>query len=284
MAKDYKKIFPDTRNEGNTELEKLQSTLTRMLCIFDDVCKEHNLTYWLDCGTLLGAVRHKGFIPWDDDVDLAMPRKDYERLKEIADDVLPKEIYFQTNKRDTAYRYYWAKLRDRKSIAMERWERNNEGKYHMGIMIDIFPYDYIKHPKSYFFFKNWFVCQFKNKTFNFLMRIIRGILVFSFRKKNVIKFANWFYGRNKDTKYFGKGYDSPFRSVYEVQDILPVKKIPFGKYEFCVPNNTNKYLTSLYGDYMTPPSIEEQKSSAHFLKFDVNKPCLFEEKLRKEGK
>ncbi len=272
------------QDDYSTKLTELQSVLTRMLKDLDSVCNKHNITYWLDCGTLLGAARHKGFIPWDDDIDVVMPREDYERFKEIAPEILPKNFYYQNKEIDTKYRYYWTKLRDRNSIAMETWEKDNEGKYHMGISMDIFPMDYVNNYKSYLFFKNWFVCRFKNKIFNFIMRIFRTLIVFVFRKKNIIKFANNHYSKNKSGKYLAKGFDCPFRWYFKTEDVFPLKKLDFDGTKLWVPGNYHNYLTFLYGDYSKLPTEEQKISEWHYMKFDTKSPCKFELNLRKNEK
>lgn len=264
----------------NKDLPKLQSVLTRMLEQFDKICKENNLTYWIDYGTFLGAIRHNGFIPWDDDVDISMPRKDYEQFKKIAKDIMPDNIFFQTKKTNPEYRYYWIKLRDRNSIAMEGWERNNEGKYHMGISLDIFPMDYIDSPKAYMFFKNWFVCVFKNKAFNFIMRILRGLFVLIVRKPNVIKLANWIYSGEKG-KYMAKGYDCPFRTYFRTDDIFPLKEYNFDNVKLMGPGNHDNYLKHIYGDYMKIPNKDEIVDRWHYIKFNTETPCKYELGLRK---
>lgn len=76
-------------------LRKAQLIMLDMLVEFDAICQKHNLKYWLDSGTLLGAVRHKGFIPWDDDIDLSMPVEDYRRFKEIAKKSYLKMCFFR---------------------------------------------------------------------------------------------------------------------------------------------------------------------------------------------
>ncbi len=269
-------------DEKTTELIELQTVLTQMLKDFDTVCNKHNITYWLDCGTLLGAVRHKGIIPWDDDIDVAMPREDYERFNKIATEILPDNFYFQNKKIDTKYRYYWTKLRNRNSIAMESWEKENEGKYHMGISMDIFPMDYVNNYKSYLFFKNWFVCTFKNKTFNLIMRVLRNLIVFIITKKNIIKFANKQYSKNKTGKYLARGYDCPFKPYFKTEDVFPLTKLDFDGTKLWVPGNYHKHLTSLFGDYSKFPSVEQREIDWHYTKFDTKSPCKFELNLRKQ--
>lgn len=78
--------------------------MLQILCATDKICTEHHLTYWLEGGTLLGAVRHHGFIPWDDDMDISMPRKDYEQFLKIAPQLLPKDLFLQTQQSDPQYK------------------------------------------------------------------------------------------------------------------------------------------------------------------------------------
>ena len=92
-------------------LELLHKVQLDMLVKFDRICAEHGLAYFLDSGTALGAVRHGGFIPWDDDVDVAMPRADYEKLLEIGARGLPDQLYLQTYETDPAYMMPFAKIR-----------------------------------------------------------------------------------------------------------------------------------------------------------------------------
>ena len=77
---DFSKLYPDNRQEGETVLRQAQLVMLRMLKIIDYICRKHDISYWMCSGTLLGAVRHKGFIPWDDDLDICMIREDYERF------------------------------------------------------------------------------------------------------------------------------------------------------------------------------------------------------------
>ena len=91
---------PDIRHMANTPLRRSQLVLTRMLRIFDLIAKKHDIRYWLAFGTLLGAARHKGFIPWDHDVDIEMPLEDYIKFYQVGSKELPKDIFFQNSQTD----------------------------------------------------------------------------------------------------------------------------------------------------------------------------------------
>ena len=136
-------LFPDNRLSKDDPLDQAKYILLRILKIVDFICKENNLIYWLDYGTLLGAVRHKGFIPWDDDIDIAMPRKSYDALIAMADDVFPQDLFVQSKESDPELRkgIRWLKIRDKYSTAIEIHEIEKDIKYHQGISIDIFPWN-----------------------------------------------------------------------------------------------------------------------------------------------
>jgi len=113
--------------------------MLRMLKIIDYLCRKHNLHYWLCFGTLLGAIRHKGFIPWDDDLDICMMREDYEKFIKIAQKEFPDDLFIQTRETDPLYDYLPlpCKVRDKKSLIIA--EGMTDKKYHQGLFVDIFP-------------------------------------------------------------------------------------------------------------------------------------------------
>lgn len=138
--------FPDERERGKTPQEQLKYVLVRMLRIFDYICKKYDIDYWLDYGTLLGAIRHKGFIPWDDDIDIGMLRPDYELFLEKGVKELPRDIFFQNSDTDPNMApYSWlveARLRDRYSNYLETVKTmGNSVNWHNGIQMDFFVYD-----------------------------------------------------------------------------------------------------------------------------------------------
>ena len=120
------------------KMKKVWAVELKLLDYFDQLCREHNLRYYIAYGTLLGAVRHQGFIPWDDDIDVVMFRDDYEKLKVIAGEVVEYPYFFQNSYTDTMI-WAFAKLRDSRTTAIEFPDFPSE--FHQGIFIDIFPLD-----------------------------------------------------------------------------------------------------------------------------------------------
>ena len=123
--------------------EMLREAQLKMLSILeaiDKVCKAHDIGYWIEGGTLLGAMRHGGFIPWDDDVDISMLRCDYERFIEVAAKELPRHLFLQTRKSDPSFHHRECKVRDLNSFIADGGD-DTGADYQKGLFVDIFPYD-----------------------------------------------------------------------------------------------------------------------------------------------
>lgn len=130
------------------EMKKVWKVQLELLEKFIEVCDKHELDYSLTAGSLLGAVRHKGFIPWDDDIDVAMLRDDYNKLLKIADKEFKKPYFFQTPYNDNLFRGH-AQLRNSNTTGILEWELNQNKNlmYNQGIFIDIFPIDNVPNNK-----------------------------------------------------------------------------------------------------------------------------------------
>ena len=128
------------------KLKKLHNVEVEILDEFNRICNKHNLQYFLSYGTLLGAVRHQGFIPWDDDLDVSMPREDYEKFIEIAEDELNKEYYIDNKNTNDKYYLNFTKLRKKNTVFEQDFQVNYDGP--KGIWVDIFPIDEIKKENS----------------------------------------------------------------------------------------------------------------------------------------
>ena len=131
-------------NGEGTALRKAQIREVEILIEIDRICRKHDIKYWINFGTLLGAVRHKGFIPWDDDLDICMLSKDYKKFLEIASDELPEWLFIQNKSTDPSYRRSICKVRDLNSFFVEQYD-DFSAPYKKGIFIDIF--EMIEYPK-----------------------------------------------------------------------------------------------------------------------------------------
>jgi len=254
--------------QKNNELNQLHNTQIEILDEIVRICEKHKLTYYLVGGTLLGAVRHKGFIPWDDDLDIGMPRKNYEKLKKICKKELNKNYYLQDISTDKEYWQCFLKIRKNNTLFDETMIENIDT--HKGIFIDIFPYDNLD--KIGFIYKcKWSIFQ---NLLNFSL-YYRGILKKDrvnhkflcklcsvFGMNNILKFCtSWMKKyKNEDSKYLVvyPGSYGTERERFEREWILPTKKIEFENKMYSCPNNIDAVLKNVYGDYMKLPPVEKR--------------------------
>ena len=134
---DYNDIFPDQRDQGESNIRTCQLVLLRMLRILDYLCRQENIAYWLTGGALLGAVRHGGFIPWDSDIDIGLTEENYKKLHRIIP-LLPDDIFFQTPRTDPYYSSkLLSKLRDRYSNYSEYQNNHPSTNWQNGLQVDL---------------------------------------------------------------------------------------------------------------------------------------------------
>lgn len=137
--------FPsDLRRNYESNIESVHAVILRMLKVISLVCEKHDIQFWLDYGTMLGAVRHQGFIPWDSEADIGMLREDFETLKKVIAKEIPEDMFFQTEDTDPLYKQghiIEAKFRDRYSNYIGFEKQHPNAKWHNGIQVDVFVYD-----------------------------------------------------------------------------------------------------------------------------------------------
>lgn len=229
---------------------------------FDRVCRKYNLRYWLDFGTLLGCVRHKGFIPWDDDIDVGMPFSDYEKFCKIAD----------TEFENTCCRFKRVPSQIGKILHCEFMPATDEewskfifwtlrGK--LAFAVDVFPYypsdsnlDQINDMLNN-------TSELKTKMFDNFKQYSDFVNI----EKKVLDKQKSFISEHA-TKYLFLGIETRVYQphVYLQSDVFPLKELEFEGVRMFVPNNYNKILTKTYGDYMSYP----RNTHTHLKLADLN--------------
>ncbi len=248
------------------------------------ICDAHGLRYYAAYGTVLGAVRHQGFIPWDDDMDVCMPRKDYEEFIRIAPNELPEKMEIQRNGATDGYVLPFIKVHNRNTTFVAETDQNL--KYHTGIYVDIFPLEaapptkklqdrqhrrYVLWTRACVLAAYWrpkFPAQMAGPAKALALigcAAIHGLFRLTGRK------PEYFYQKylREATKYEGETEPEAYRclmfrlyEIYSPEDLFPTRSVPFETIQARIPNDSENYLRNLYGDYMTPPPPEKQHN--HF--------------------
>jgi len=260
----------------NIDLSEHQSILYDIMYTFDDYCKKHNIKYYMAGGTLLGAVRHQGIIPWDDDIDVMMPRPEYNKLLELLHKDCPVGyvIYDIDNSKD--YYYPIAKFGKKNTIIKEDdWHCvPSEG---IAINMDIFPLDGC--PENFKEAQNFTVNQFNNniKMLNFWFET--DLECVSDVKTKILLLLKHFpcLLKTKIKKQFKKGMKYDFdtstyissncfgwygeKEVFKRSLYNETVYLKFGDRKLPAHEGYIEYLTALYGDFMTPPPVEKRGST-----------------------
>lgn len=248
-------------------LRKAQFKMVEILEAIDDICQRHDIKYWLCYGTLLGAVRHKGFIPWDDDCDICMMREDFEKFSQYVNE-LPENLFLQTDKNDPYYRRKIVKVRMNNTKLVEFDESENE-KYHQGIFVDIFIWDYYDSFSKDLLKKvskvnSW---KYKRKKYpkgHWKRAAIQVAVAVPFLGYNIInksmRVISRTYRKNSNLNYIGAEIKLQEYVYYDKNMIFPLKRnISFEGRFFLVPNNSDAFLRQCYGDYMVLPKPENRR-------------------------
>lgn len=250
-------------NPEGSPLRRQQLVMLEMVKELDRICKKHHIPYFLYGGTLLGAVRHNGFIPWDDDLDVGLMRKDYNRLMKVLQQELPSHIVLQTNDTDKNYFYFFAKLRDTRSF-LDEGAYDRSFKYR-GIFIDIFPFDKVQLPLQQIKLQSYaYTLYRKGNGSESALRKIRALTWFNRHISfPVLRFLSCLTGGKTLTYDFG----IPFHIVYDEKDIFPLTTHQFEDIELSIPGNSHHMLQSQFGDYMRLPNLDNVEHHVVKLEF-----------------
>ncbi len=251
-------------------LEKLKKTQIEILDEIVRICKNHNLTYFLISGTLLGAVRHKGFIPWDKDIDIAMPRNDFEKLRQLSETELNSKYFFQDCRTDPSYYLSFAKVRKNNTLYEESYTEKIDT--HKGIFIDIFILDNAKkqkgllqHLQGFFFWLFRYIIWVKRvvktykpkKPLHLICYILSLPIPYGFAVGILQKIMS--YNKNEKSAYFvnltsRRGY---VKQTIKKEKYLPAVQLEFEGKMYDAPCDWDYILTRIYSDYIKIPNEDE---------------------------
>lgn len=249
-----------------TEIDAMRKVELDILEHFVGVCEKLDLKYYLIAGTLLGAIRHKGFIPWDDDIDVGMPRRDYEVFIEKAQSLLPDYLFLQTHKTDKGYVRSFAKIRNSKTAFVETPVSHINMNH--GMFIDIFPLDFCdeenkgKNYRSLSLALINFRISWSSKGIEYSLpqkvaRIVSRLIYPTI--DGALKSKERHYRRYKKGRLMAN-----FSSAWGEKEAIPSiwygegTQVEFEGLRLRAPIEYDKWLTQVYGDYMQfPPSLSE---------------------------
>ena len=266
-------------------VKQIQDEIVRMLYKLDEICKKYDIRYWVAYGTLLGAVRHQGFIPWDDDLDVCMMREDFQKLCAVPASEWGDEFILCSPDGDEEIhdkpfgRVYIRNSTIQSYRDIDNWQNRSDGKpWSTKLLLDIFILDRIPDDDKEFDKMHKKLLVLLSKRYKLVkLRPVTNKTDIKSKTKNVLKraysdLANtvykkpwrhiWDYAENSIRSHQqGKrvgAYCTPDFDKYDYDDIYPLDEAKFGDMIVPVPRNWDQMLKDLYGDYMKPPAEKDR--------------------------
>lgn len=251
-------------NPDGSDRRKLQMIILDILIEFDCICKKNDIEYWLDSGTLLGAVRHRGFIPWDDDADVCVHIRDYKKMRAVLIRELPSFYKFVDHSVDKRYDKCFPRIIDTR-YSLKRCLDVNKGEISGEVWIDIFPMEnthartvnFVQHTYGRCLRHKWNVV-YDSKIKHVLASWLYPLALLGV---SLLRIWNSFVHRYK----YNYIYCSGFIFIQGKSDIYPVDSlVKFENHYFSAPHNVDGYLKNIYGDYNQIPPEEKRDNHSFF--------------------
>ena len=250
-------------NPDGSQLRADQLKMLDVLVEFSRICKENGITWWLDSGTLLGAVRHGGFIPWDDDVDVCVMKKDYKRLRKILCSLNSDKYFYSCIQTDVEHVNPFGKFRLKEGGTETTDPRSHYFKYN-GPGLDVFSVEDTSHfssPLFKVFSKNMQhpIPKIKNAAIRHFVTRLVEVISFGFLLP-LCRLIGYINPKHQYYYELGSGF---YKNPMYMDQIFPLGTITFEGVEFPAPRNVDAYLQNLYGDWHQLPTDEQIKKSLH---------------------
>lgn len=266
----------------NNQVKNLQ---IKILLYIDEICKSNNIPYYIVGGTLLGAIRHKGYIPWDDDIDIAMFRKDYQKLLTIMTNDNSNQYFNQNIDTDYSYVKYIPKIRLNGTKFVERKFKDLD--MHHGIYIDVFILDKvdikkdisidrrvklsnyllrIKEIKTGLYKSSTYSKTFRNKILGKIFKVIPSTVI--------NKLIHYIYSMSNNNNIYVTNFGSQYgwrKQTFPIDVYGEGTHLEFEGHQFMAPAKWEVILKSLYGDYMKLPPEEKRNSGHDVVHIDLGK-------------
>lgn len=276
------------------QIQSIQKVDLEILAEFDRICRQLGIGYFICGGTMLGSVRHNGFIPWDDDIDVGMLRADYDRFLKEGGKYLSERFFLQTRESDPKIPYLFSKIRVNKTEYITEY---NDGRdFHKGICLDLFPFDYVPNDlkarkrfvdevleksAAHNLISNMCIPEPKNqgapRNFeDFRFRAERKLRRWYYRRKSLkrsqeayLKVATRYNDRHEELGLHTVASFVPSYTFIRLDDLLPYKDITFEGVPTKVPQKPEVFLAMQYGDFMQPP-LKHQQVGHPLIRWSVN--------------
>lgn len=259
---------------SKSQLDRLHRVEIEIVNEIDRICKKHHIKYFMAGGTLLGAVRHKGFIPWDDDMDIYMYRSDYEKFcAACATEVDDTRFFWQTQETDIHYRWTYGKMRRKNTLYLRDGQEHM--KFFQGIFVDVLPFD--KRAEN---LRCWSI---QDKICRVWRRVLWSPVGAYNERKKLLRFwykflaiipRDWvytaykkaatYYNKTNSKKYFSFNvtWKHPYTDGIDEEWIKQTIELPFEEFKYPAPQDYHAFLRFYYDEYMKYPPEEQRRGNA----------------------